>query len=620
MSIIPDKEFLSKIISSRFPIKKNPKHLFGYTKIIDNDDFSIYERPFGRDKVVAAYGDTIVKQHGDLDIFYIPDARLNILKYHIKLNQNSFPGLIKNSIISQCILIPYLRIVKKDTYIRDVRLCVITDKGQIFHNKPSRNFDCDGYSLKNDVVRFEESVVWDIPGRKHPTNHENVEEYECYYPGLPSSCYTISPISNKNKRFVDKYGNGGFPSYKELVIDGNKKICSRFYKFSTSSRSNPFFFIGSGERNDKMTLIGTYRANVDSGTRTCLFASSDGGREWFCKYEFSDFGEYSFKQGYSDLWGTNFGNKILLNFNYDFSNSDFYVYKRSIVLPNSEDGKIQTQFNWDQMGKIKRIISEDGTIFETEKPHNLESGNIVALKSISNLPKTVSWLNCSVINSNGTGDGVQFKVKKIDEYKFEIYELLSSQFPTLPCRHIHHINPLKDGWIVGTGEIYPNGWLIYVQQKMADTYSIVSASESLKMIRINTKEESIQRTMGMILFDTCDKKIIFASDHDNLLRNEIDSNAFKNISRGSTGIYVGKLEDVDDRNKFDCVYDAYEPAYFFQKIQNILVFAGQRGELAICNDPNYKKWYKFRLNRFIMYYMGYYNTFHIFNDYIILNK
>ena len=98
-----------------------------------------------------------------------------------------------------------------------------------------------------------------------------------------------------------------------------------------------------------------------------------------------------------------------------------------------------------------------------------------------------------------------------------------AQAPTLPCRHIHHINTLKDGWIIGTGEIYPNGWLLYVQQKMADTYSVVDAREELIIRRINTEEGSVQRTMGLMLSDSPDNDIVFASDHDTLARNEIDA-------------------------------------------------------------------------------------------------
>lgn len=122
--------------------------------------------------------------------------------------------------------------------------------------------------------------------------------------------------------------------------------------------------------------------------------------------------------------------------------------------------------------------------------------------------------------------------------------------------------------------------------KMADTYLIVDASENLIMRRINTEEGSVQRTMDLLLDDSIDKRIVYASDHDTLARKELNNSSLGNVSRNSIGIFVGKLKDIDDRSAFECVYDASEPCYYFQKIDDMLVFTVQRGELAVCKDPN----------------------------------
>jgi hypothetical protein len=36
----------------------------------------------------------------------------------------------------------------------------------------------------------------------------------------------------------------------------------------------------------KLCLLGTYRSNSDKETRICVFITNDGGRQWFCRYEF----------------------------------------------------------------------------------------------------------------------------------------------------------------------------------------------------------------------------------------------------------------------------------------------------------------------------------------------
>ena len=256
----------------------------------------------------------------------------------------------------------------------------------------------------------------------------------------------------------------------------------------------------------------------------------------------------------------------------------------------------------------------------TERPHGLKTGNIVALLVHGSKPETVNWMVSDKLDENGNTGGFQFKVRVVDDCCFEIYELVSSASPTLPCRHIHHINTLKDGWIIGTGEIYPNGWLLYVQQKMADTYSVVDAREELMIRRINTEEGSVQRTMGLMLSDSPDNDIVFASDHDTLARNEIDAGNLGGVSRSSIGVFIGKLRNIDDRNAFECVYDASEPCYYFQKLDDMLAFTGQRGELAVCTDPNMRLWHQEHLGSTLMYYYGFFHQFQVFNDYILLRK
>ena len=126
--------------------------------------------------------------------------------------------------------------------------------------------------------------------------------------------------------------------------------------------------------------------------------------------------------------------------------------------------------------------------------------------------------------------------------------MVSSAKPTLPCRHIHHINTLKDGWIIGTGEIYPNGWLLYLQQKKADTYSITDASEELIIRRINTKNDSVQRTMGVILNDSSAGDLIYASDHDTLERNAVNDSSLSGISRSSMICWCLLVKEVSSQS------------------------------------------------------------------------
>lgn len=75
--------------------------------------------------------------------------------------------------------------------------------------------------------------------------------------------------------------------------------------YSCDVAANPFYFIGTGEKDYKMSLMATYRSNVHCGVRTCILVSSGGGRNWYCKYEFTDLGEYEVTQGDKEDWEKN---------------------------------------------------------------------------------------------------------------------------------------------------------------------------------------------------------------------------------------------------------------------------------------------------------------------------
>lgn len=615
-----NSEKIIQALGERVPIKINPPRFLGYTRIVNAEDYSIYKAPRGHKKVVAAFGDTVVFKTDDVTIQLVPQVSIPWICYTVRLENKTFPGLWKGSKILACLLLPYMRILKSDTYEKSVRLCVFTDKGQIFHNYPSRAVNCDGNSVCGDICRFEESVIWDIPGRKHPSKKMNGLDVERYFPNLPETCYEYSPLPRSHKNYRDIYGNGGFDEYRECE---NGVRVSRFYRYSRRPQANSFAFIGTAERNDKMNIIGTYRSNVEEGVRIAIFATSDGGREWFCKYEFSDTGDYSFQQGHTGNWGKNFGNPIILTPPQESDSavlSGIKIMKRSICLPTDSDGKIVGHFDWEEVGAVEACVSLNTLTIRTNRPHFLTTGNIVCLTrgESGRYPDWLSWIICSMGTTNE--NPIQFKVNVLDEVTIELYELVSNPMASLPCRHIHHINPVKDGWIIGTGEIYPNGWLLYFQQKMADSYSIVHAKERFSIRRMNTTRKSVQRTMGAFFLDEKDPTMVYASDHDVLEMDDLNLTFMEGISRNSIGIYEGKLKDIDDRTKFSCVLEMVEPCYYFQKLDGMYVVSGQRGELAICFDRTLREWKREHVNRALMYYYGNCHQYQFFNDYIIYRK
>lgn len=583
-----------------------------YSPVISNDKYSIFIAPSFGEQIIAANDYVIVtgnKAGGLKRIYIYPDYRNMHIRYKVDFSQKNFPGLLPNSRIVNCLVLPYFRKVDvHNTKKRSWRLVVFTDKSQIFHNFPDHADDYSGKEQSGDIKRFQESVIWDMPGNKYPAKIKECAVTEEYNPFLPDNCYEYHPKVNESM-----YGNSGFDKNTKVYSKDNKTVLvPRFYIPHRCIESNSFLYMGGIEIDVKMTLIGTYASNKKMGVRTGVFASSDGGRNWYLKFEFADEGTYAFQQGDSS-WGENFGNR--LSFNNLFEGSERCVVKKRNLSPNKMS---KTLFVFsDALDAI--LYSDDDFIqLRTIDKHNLLTGNIVCLQGTNGT--VVSHLFNNDCNNESNGNGKFYKVKVIDDYCLELYECVSSSLTNIACRHIHHINKLRDGWVVGTGEVYPNGWLMYFQMKEADNYSIYAPDRYLNYYLLNHSEASLQRTIGVDLIERKDTIWILAAlDHDTLKRPNVELSHNNLIDRSSLGIYVGKLDDIDNFEKFKIVYEAHEPAFFFKKLDENYFFVGQRGEVAMSvNGVN--EWKCCHINEPMIHYRGKTFQYHVIDKYLVVIK
>lgn len=607
------------VLIERFASIKKSVGRTGYHIVGGDKHVTLFRRSLTGHKVIASFADTMVMQsfRNKNVLYYYPNIR-SFIRKRVVLTGKNFPGLLPGSCIDQVMLLPYMRVLGPGRYAKQIRLVIVTNKCQVYHNFPSRSKEHEGHIKYGDDTRFEESAIWDMPGRKYPTKNLDALPVERYFPYLPEAAYEYHPCLNSDQSFDDKYHNGGFGPSHKVIIDEKETEVSRFYFPKRITACNSFHHIGGEEPDYKMTVIGTYRANNGGdGARTVLFATDDGGRNWFAKYEFGDYGTYEFSQGLVD-WRTGFGNPIRLEKDVTPSDSSLSVVKRSVITPTAEEKEPSRFFDWAPPVEIAEITNgKESAVVRTKTAHGLETGNVIAIKSDG---ASFPFVNNEITSISG-GNGVLFKVLVIDEKVFEIHEFVHSPNNPICCRHIHQVNRVKDGWLIGTGEIYPNGWLLYVQMKEADTYSVKKAWEEFGIYRLNSSMESVQRTLGAILLDDKDQSIIFASDHDTLERtpiNLIDGRTFV-IRRNSTGIFKGRLVDIDDRNKFEILYEAREPSFFFKNIDNRLVFAGQRGELAISDDLG-KHWRTYLIDTDTFDYHGTMGGMIVLGDYLIKIK
>lgn len=592
-----------QFISNRL-FRAEVNNVFSYQELLDCKEYRVYKRVPGGKRIECAH-ETVAVLSRKNKLFLYPDYRYPSVFYTVSLNARCFPDLIPGSRLAYCRVLPYLRRVTPKTVTKAWRLMVVTDKGQIYHNYPSRRKDCDGYPSAADMIRFEESVVWDMPGRRHPSPNRDCNPYERYYPGLPEEAYRYHPTLDRSA-----YGNGGFGATCKTE---EGELC-RFYIARREPQGNPFYYMSGFCADTKMAVLATYRGNLTVGVRTCVFASDDGGRQWFCKYEFGDLGEYEFRQGTSE-WGRNFGNIIRCG---EVSGAAT-LRKRVCVVPTADNKEPAESFSWADPHPFFAECREGRLFLTCNAPHDFETGNIV---SVSSAPEELAWMCNPNVNATSAGNGLLFKVEKCDETTVCLHEFVASPDNPIACRHIHHVNRVRDGWLIGTGEIYPNSWILYMQMKEADTYAVRYAKDGFVFHRLNASERSVQRTLGVLWRDDADNTILYASDHDVLADKQVLSpleSRSVSFSRNATGIYQGRLGDIDDYNRFVPVFEAKEPAYLLQEYDGVIVFSGQRGELALSFDGG-AHWRVSHIDGPLNHHKGGTFQYQIFDDYLLQIK
>ena len=134
----------------------------------------------------------------------------------------NFPNLESGAMIQNILIVPFVRNMTTSQNGVNFRVVVITNTGQIYHNYPARSLTDDGVALEGDIVKFDESVVWELEGRKFPSTDKLATGVETYFPGLKEENYKYRPAISQD----NGYGNGGFPK----SISHGDKTYARFYE------------------------------------------------------------------------------------------------------------------------------------------------------------------------------------------------------------------------------------------------------------------------------------------------------------------------------------------------------------------------------------------------------
>lgn len=589
-----------------------------FQQVFSNDavDVWIWNRTTDRKKLRLTYRN--IYAWSDDNVLYLVKGKITDTPTAIEVNDTNFPNIRRNSSnqlpkIVRVIACPcqFFYNWGSRTYGnvnslngKDCRVCVIFDNGQIYHNYPSCN---NTYDFYNDTItnqgstrtvaemftKFDESVVWDLPTRKHPVKTKSgtdatlIATGNYYYnPALPDKCYEFHPALNS----ANGYGNTvGFAATNNRNNVSNVDVASRarFWRIDMEDENaNSFDYMGGYAVEHHFTMIGTYRSNLSTNpARTGVFGTQDGGRNWYLMYEFAGTASVGVPLSQSG----NAGNGI------------YAISKRTIVAPSLADKEPSAPFTWGEDINVESIIG-DGTdiTFTTSSAHGLSNGNDIVVKlqsGVSLNDRTFDWMVNSDTSATSGGNGILLKVKDVTTTTFKVTLYPYNPDATLRARHIHALNHCKDGVSVSTGEDYPNGgWLLYNAIPLADDfsgYNVANLDTQNKFLRLTSTDKSVARALGFVVQQEGKDTFIYVGvDTNNIDMNDVDmpEGRTESFKHNSCGVWKIPTDGVDSlRDNGLMKYNGVQTCYMFQQFGNAFVFLGQLGEFAISYD-NGESW------------------------------
>lgn len=592
--IITFYEQVSDYLVSKIGLTAESKGLTkncGIRTVFDNDKLTIYKSDYDTmGWISSAYNNIFTSFNANSGINVYLNG-LDSEPIHVELNDTNFPGLISGSKIVRCVIVPAPDV---DRYAW--RINVITDKGQIYHNFPQRGSSETWPREENDAFLFEESVIWELKSRKTPVKTESGTDATLiatgcykYNPLLPDSSYEFHPILNTDPNFVDTYNNGGFGATitKQNEL-GENVTFGRFYQPARDDeQDNSFDFMGGFAPDQKMTLIGTYRDNSHKQTRICVFATVDGGRNWYCIYEFGS--HASLVNGSGELVSNPRVAKLKLLTNTTLSSlgsGKLSMKKRSSVVPSAADKEPSSLFVYGEAVSISSITPSSSNIrIVTASEHGLRDGDIIIFTKNSEDVTAWDFLCCGEHSSTSAGDGTKFCVRVINSTSFDLCLDVYNPFNPLPCRHIHSVDRNKDSFIISCGEMYPYGWIIWMDCWQSDSFTRIKPWDNLGFVRLTSTAISILRTLGTYVMQDKDNTVYVGIDNEyNIMYASLPEGRTDKLKRSSNGVWKGKLVDIDDQNEFTCILPSKEVAYLFKIINGIMIYIGQLGEVSVSTD------------------------------------
>lgn len=431
--------------------------------------------------------------------------------------------------ISRARLIPYD--VDKRNTDKSTRVNIIMGTGAVYHN----------HAGGGSVDSWAKTKFWEMRGTNRKIPVKTLAE--------------VSPLH----RFD--------PTLSDERYDRNATITESGHTFIEYQEKPNFTYLGAMCRTKKMVLWGSY---LTTGERIGVWMTTDGGANYVLVYDFID--------GLALL-----PNPVNTNLFAEYTGG-LSLKKVNMIYPSESNKEPAEPFTYADLTLTTITKGEETTV--TAPAHGLQNGDIILFTGTA---QDANWqaLTCDEFTAQGFKQNV-YSVTRIDDNTFRLKVYIGSYDTPLRCRHVHSINESIGGCIVSTGEEHPNGWFMYISQKFKDASTVVDAFNFPKsrIYRLNSSAEGLQRACGFLMDNASDPNIIFNCDTSNKGLGNLPVNGRTTglPPRSCNGIWVGKLSDIDDWTKFECVADIPEPAIWLYQWNGVILGYYQLGGMAISLD------------------------------------
>lgn len=432
------------------------------------------------------------------------DYKLDSSKITKQLNISDLPSVYSGSVLSKAVIYKT---------ITGVITMLFTDKNQIY------------YSSSGVFGEFKLSTIWGLRGRAH--NNKATGEGGNWG---RNKFYMPKNISERASQF----------SWFNSLLINKKEVSGNYVEHLLFAN----YQLGSG----------------NTATPSCLFHTVNG-KDIYTQYMFGIPCGKVKKAGTDEYislgvsgWGDDLDTSLFPSYT-----TGLTLQKRTSIIPSEVESDPAVKFEYGDILPITQFTSANKAVATVADASSFEVGNVIMIKGDSG---NSDWN--SLVDTTGTNgvNGVKglFSVTKIEGNNLTLAETIGNYRNNLVPRHIHSLNFFANGVAIGTGEVYPQSWLVFQEIAPIENTTIWESS-----LLLTTSEKSLQRSMGVHL--RRDNKIIFASD-DQWVKVESKKLIIrdKNLTTTTAGVWLGNLEDVDDIGKFNNILWGADPVFKFIEI------------------------------------------------------